>query len=284
MNAPSAAALDPAVASVGPVHAVRIGGGRTVRYVDRGRPGAAPFVFLGGMATSVGALGLTELACPDRDRLGLRAISVERNGFGATPLDSRLGIADAAQEILAVLDRLAVAQVSVVAVSGGGPFAAALAAAAPERVRTLHLVVAVAGCLITTHGTAAAQFADPLAVARDPAAMWTLEPGSPLHAIPGFAAAARAEGRRAMPDPERGARAVAHEWRLVSGGALPDLRAVHAPAHLYTGAQDAVVPRVHGEAWRAALPGPVSWREYPGEGHEVPYRHWDDVLSDVASA
>ncbi|MDQ6730869.1 MAG: alpha/beta hydrolase, partial [Actinomycetota bacterium] len=65
---------------------------------------------------------------------------------------------------------------------------------------------------------------------------------------------------------------------------LPDLRAVQAPAHLYTGTQDAVVPRVHAEAWRAALPGPVSWREYPGEGHEVPYRHWDDVLSDVASA
>ncbi|MDQ6730475.1 MAG: alpha/beta fold hydrolase, partial [Actinomycetota bacterium] len=190
MNAARAAGLDPAAAGLGPVHVARIGGGRVVRYVDRGEPGAAPFVFLGGLATSIGALGLTELAFPDRDRLGLRAISVERNGFGATPLDPRLGIAEAAQDILAVLNRLDVDRVSIVAVSGGGPFAATLAAAAPERVRSLHLVAAVAGSLIATHGTAAAQFADAMAVARDPAAMWALEPGSPLQATLGFAAAA----------------------------------------------------------------------------------------------
>lgn len=284
MTAAPATAVDPVATDPGPIAVLRTASGHRVRYLDRGAPEWTPFVFFGGLATSVGAFTLTEFLRREREALALRAIAVERNGFGATPLDPRRGYAEAADDVLAVLDALGIGRFSVVAISGGGPFAAALAVAAPARVRSLHLVAAVAGSLIAAHGTAAQQFADAAAVARAPDALWTFPADSPVHAIPRFAAAARAEGRRALPDPEAGARAVAHEWALLTQTALPDLAGMRAPAYLYSGGDDAVVPRVHAEAWRAALPRVVRWREYPGEGHEIPYRHWDDVLADLAAA
>jgi len=276
--------LDFVATDPGPIDVLRTAAGHHVRYLDRGEPGWTPFVFFGGLATSAGAFTLTEFLRHQREALKLRAIAVERNGFGATPLDPRRGYAEGAADALAVLDALGIGRFSVVAVSGGGPFAAALAVAAPARVRSLHLVAAVAGSLIATRGTAGRQFGDAVAIAHSPEAMWAFPAGSPVHAIPGLAAAARAEGRRALPDPGAGARAVAHEWELLAGTALPDLAAVAAPAYLYSGGDDDVVPHAHAEAWRAALPHLAAWREYPGEGHEIPYRHWDHVLADLATA
>ncbi len=273
--------LDPVLTDPGRLQVARLAGGRTVRYLDRGEPGWTPFVFFGGLATSVGAFTLTEFHRRARERLGLRAISVERNGFGATGFDPRLGYAAAVTDVLGVLEALEVDRFSLVAISGGGPFAAALAAAVPGRVRSVHLVAAVAGGLIATHGSAGERFADAAAVARDPEGMWELAAASPVQAIPGWTAAARAEGRRALPDPDTAARAIAHEWRLLCETELPDLSQVQAPAYLYTGARDDVVPRIHAQAWQDALPELAAWREYPGEGHEVAYRHWDDVLADL---
>ena len=36
------------------------------------------------------------------------------------------------------------------------------------------------------------------------------------------------------------------------------------------------------EFWANKVAGKVTFRRYPGEGHDVQYRHWDQLLLDVA--
>jgi hypothetical protein len=34
--------------------------------------------------------------------------------------------------------------------------------------------------------------------------------------------------------------------------------------------------------WRRVLPCVAALRGYPGEGHDVQYRHWEQILLDIA--
>jgi hypothetical protein len=70
-----------------PVHTIRHRD-RVVRYIDKGDAGWRPLVFFGGLATSVLAFELTEFARATRERLRLRVLGVERNGFGETAFDA----------------------------------------------------------------------------------------------------------------------------------------------------------------------------------------------------
>jgi pimeloyl-ACP methyl ester carboxylesterase len=239
-----------------------------VRYIDEGEPTWRPMVFFGGLATSVRVFELTEFARSQRERLGLRAISVERNGFGETPFDPSLGIGDAVDDVLCVLEELAIDRFAVVAISGGGPYAAALAARIPDRLISLHLASAAAGGLPVGD------------VPRDPIEMWRYPPDSPVHGIPGFDEAAAAEGERALARHDTAA--LDHEWRLLGDTPLPSLQGVTAPTFLYYGGDDEIVTAAHADAWRKALAGPVMLRRYDGEGHDVQYTHWDQILLDAA--
>lgn len=226
------------------IHSLTRSNGRVVRYLDEGGPGWRSIVFFGGFGMSVDAFYLTEFAREMREQLKLRVISVERNGFGETRFDPSLGFEAAVDDVLAVLASLTVERFAIVAFSGGCPFAARVAVRVPQRVRSLHLAAAAAGELVASCGTAAAQFASPAQLARDPA--------------------------------------LAHEWKLLSGNRLPDLRGVTAPAYLYWGAEDDVIPLAHIERWRRALTNVVALRGYEREAHDVQYRHWDQILFDVA--
>ena len=222
----------------------------------------------GGIGTSARAFELTEFARTTREGLGLRVISVERNGFGETPLDPGLGFEDAVDDVLLVLDLLEIEQAAVVAISGGGPFAAALAARAPDRLSSFHLAAAASGPPIA-------------AVPLDPVELWRFPPDSPVHRVPGFDGAAAAEGLRAVGH-ARGMDALEREWRLIAGFVLPSLHRLLAPAYLYWGTDDSVVSPEHADRWRAALGGEVTIRLYQGEAHDVQYRHWDQILIDAS--
>ena len=217
---------------------------RVVRYIDEGAADWRAVVFFGGLGTDVNAFYETEFARELRERLRLRFVSVERNGSGMTPLDESLGYADAVDDVLSVLESLDVSRWAIVAISGGAPFAAALAARAPSRVLSLHLAAAAAGPLVARSGTAPALYASERQLALDPA--------------------------------------LAHEWRLLASEPLPDLSRMRAPAYLYWGAADDVVPVSHVAEWRRVLPRVAALRGYPGEGHDVQYRHWEQILLDVA--
>ncbi len=218
--------------------------GRVVRFVDEGSPDWRTVVFFGGLGTDVNAFYETEFARELREQLRLRFVSIERNGFGMTPLDESLGYADAVDDVLSVLEPLGVRRFAIVAISAGAPFAAALAARVPRRVLSLHLAAAAAGPLVARCGTASVLYANERELELDPA--------------------------------------LAHEWRLLVSEPLPDLSGLHAPAYLYWGSADDVVPAAHVREWRRVLPRVAALRGYAGEGHDVQYRHWEQILLDVA--
>jgi pimeloyl-ACP methyl ester carboxylesterase len=268
------ASFDP----LGPrVHTAPLATGRTVRLVDEGDPGWIPLVWFGGAGTSVRAFRLLEFARTLREELGVRVVSVERNGLGETPFDPDAGYGEYAADVWALLDLLGIGEASLMAISGGGPYAAHVAALAPARVRSLHLACAYSERLAETG-------IPPVDVATNPATWWRYPPSSPVHRIPGFAESAVEEGTAALfaggrdVPPEGLARA----FELYATEPLPDLAALEAPAFLYWGDADDVVPLAHLERWTAALPNVTARRVYPGQGHDVQYRHWDQVLADVA--
>ncbi|MBV9000448.1 MAG: alpha/beta hydrolase [Solirubrobacterales bacterium] len=215
-----------------------------VRFIDTREEGWRPVVFFGGLGTDVNAFYETEFARPLREQLRLRVVSVERNGFGMTPFDPSRRLGDAVDDVVSVVDDLGVRRFAVVAISGGAPFAAALAARVPQRVLSLHLVAAGAGPLLASCGTASVLYASPRRLAMDPA--------------------------------------LAHEWHLVTSDPLPDLSGLYAPAYLYWGYDDDVVPVEHVREWRRVLPRVAALRGYRGEGHDVHYRHWEQILRDLA--
>ena len=268
-------AFDP----LGPtVHACRLASGRHVRYIDEGQePWPVALVF-GGAGTSVRALRLLEFARSFREELGVRLVAVERNGLGLTPFDPGCGAAEHAGDVWDLLDRLGVERVAVVAISGGGPYAAHVIAARPERVTSVHLA-----CTLSDHGAGAPLHVDLDAVIADPVGWWAFPASSPVHRIPGFAASAVEEATHALL--AQGASSTPNGLRqaleLYEHGDLPGLSGLSAPAFLYWGDDDAVVPTAHLRRWVEVLPEQPLVRLYPNEGHDVQYRHWDQILCDV---
>ncbi|MFI7318520.1 alpha/beta fold hydrolase [Streptomyces venezuelae] len=274
--------------SLGPdVRAAKLSDGRTAHYSDTGGKDGKPVLFIGGTGTSARASHMTDFFRTTREDLGLRLISVERNGFGDTEFDEKLDKADFAEDALEVLDKLGVDDVSVVAISGGGPYAAELAARAPERITQLHLAAA-----LPPYGTKPAYCAlsdDALSDAvedqiKDPRKWWAFPDDSPVKSIPGFADRAYEEGARTYN--QRGQQAdpapQVHEQKLYCGRPGPDLSKLDAPVYLYGGKKDTTVPPATLQTWQKELPGTAKVRSYADSGHDVQYRHWDQILVDLA--
>lgn len=267
--------------SLGPeVRQVRLATGRTVHYIADGDPDRNTLLFFGGAGTTARAFRLLEFARTLRVQLRVRVVSVERNGLGQTPFDPEVGLEEHVADVWSLLDHWQIDDVSIVAISGGGPYAAHVAAAQPDRIRSMHLACAVADHLERSEAALS-----PERIAADPVSWWRFPDTSPVHRIPGFddsviEEATRgvfARGRDTPPD------GLNQAFELYREATLPDLSAVGAPAFLYWGTADPVVPVGHLEHWRAALPNVVAMRIYDGEGHDVQYRHWDQILADVAS-
>lgn len=264
-------------------------GGRTIYYIDEGSPGDRAVVFIGGQGTSLEAFQLTEFARSTRQKLGLRVISVERNGFGELAFDPKLGYADYVKEVLAVLDHLQVDKFAIMAISGGGAYATHLAAAVPDRINSLHAGAASTRTLPTR---SAPDCSITLEAAKEKAGKWTSNPkewwgvpGSPVLLIPGWQTRAYADATRSfyvggqMGAPD----ALSHENMLpCSSDAVVDVKKITAPVFLYWGEADKLVTVEQMEMWKAALPNIVRATVYPREGHTVQYRHWDQILVDMA--
>ncbi|MFF1831422.1 alpha/beta fold hydrolase [Paenarthrobacter sp. NPDC058040] len=266
------------------VHSHVVGSKRTIHFIDEGPRSGIPLVFFGGAGTTVRAFRLMEFARPLRQHLGIRAVSIERNGLGQTGFDPDVGVTEHAEDVWSLLDHLGVRETSVVAVSGGGPYAAQLAAAHPERVRSMHLA-----CAYSEPIPGARLDFDPMQVAADPVAWWTFNPESPVHGVPGFVDSAIEEATRALfargrdVEPE----GLRQAFELYARTPLPNLGRVKGPAFIYWGSEDTLVPEQHIDRWKRSLHSEgrelkTTVRMYGGEGHDVQYRHWDQILTDVA--
>ncbi|MET3809929.1 alpha/beta hydrolase [Arthrobacter sp. UYEF3] len=256
-----------------------VGSGRTVNYIDDGGAGAVPLLFLGGAGTTVRAFRLLEFARSFRQELGIRVVSVERNGLGQTVFDPAVGPEEYAQDVWSLLDTLGIGEVSVLAISGGGPYAAAIIAARPRQIRSLHLA-----CAFAERPEGADAPLETGTVAADPVAWWRFPAGSSVHSIPGFRDSVIEEATRGVfakgrDVPPEGLR---QAFELYASEPLRDLSSVRAPVFLYWGSADELVPLEQMRRWKSALAGRKTVeRVYPGEGHDVQYRHWDQILTDV---
>ena len=264
--------------------------GRTSYYIDEGKPGQRAVVFIGGQGTSLQAFQLSEFARTSREELGLRVISVERNGFGESDLDLNLGYSDYNDEVLAVLNHLGIDGFTIVSISGGGAYAAHLAAAVPDRVISLHAAASTDSTLPNrTPRNCSLTFQQRNASALywydHPKAWWTVSSTSPVLVIPGWQAAAYLDAVRSfhLGDGPTDPSPLAHEGELPClPGAIVDAAAITSPTYLYWGGADTTVPVSVMGRWQAALPNIVRTTVYPGEGHTVQYRHWDQILVDMA--
>jgi pimeloyl-ACP methyl ester carboxylesterase len=265
---------------------------RVLHYTDTGEAGWRPVVYLGGTGTSARAMLMTGYLETMRRQLHIRLISVERNGFGDTAFDPAWTLADYAGDVRTVLDHLGVTRFSVVAISGGGPYAAHVAAALGPRVISLHFAAALADRAVGDSincDLKPAQVAKALGPTIDnPQIWWGFPDTSPTHAIPGFSDRAYDEGARAffirgqMGDAAPEAAEMQRYCHANLADLAPALAKVTAPVFTYYGLADHTVAPANALFWQTRLSGPVTPREYPGEGHDVQYRHWDQILIDLS--
>lgn len=114
--------------------------GRTISYGLYGADDGPLVVVLDGP----GSRGLGRAMSPAAARLGIKLLVPDRGGFGdSTPAPGR-SFAEVANDLLALVDLLAVRRFGIVAQSGGTPYALALAATAGDRATGVAFVGAVA--------------------------------------------------------------------------------------------------------------------------------------------
>lgn len=269
-----------------PVQSLVSDKGRKVHFTDTGEAGWRTMVYVSGGGTSARAPELVAFLDTMRRRLKIRIIAVERNGLGDTAFDPSWTYADYVSEVRQVLAQLKVERFSLVAISAGGAYAGNIAAAMPERIDSWHLLAAVsspprdgARCSLSEVQLQAALAPQ----VGSPRVWWAMPKDGVSAKVRGFTDRTADEGARAffIAGQNGDARGIAAESKRLC---LPpaDVSKFAAPAFFYYGQADAIVPPRHGEYWAGKVAGPTTFRRYPGEGHDVQYRHWDQLLLDVA--
>lgn len=269
-----------------PLQSLQTREGRIVHYTDTGEAGWKPMLFIGGVGTSARAPELVAFLDTLRRRLKVRIIAVERNGLGDTAYDPAWTFADYTNEVRQVLDGLGIQRFALVAISGGGAYAGHVAAAMPERVTSWHMLAAIASAPAESSVCKADEAQLKAGLAQQvgaPRVFWAMPKDGVAAKVPGFTDRTADEGARAFfIAGQRGdIRGVAREYRRFCDVPAP-VTAFPAPAYFYYGEADPLVPPSQGEFWASKVAGKVTFRRYPGEGHEVQYRHWDQLLLDVS--
>lgn len=136
-------AMDTIIPSAAPVAADRLSRvhvlscGRRVGYAEYGDLKGLPVFALHGTPGSRLMFALSNHAARDR---GLRLIAPERPGYGLSDYRHSATLFDHARDIATLAEALGFKQFAIIGVSGGGPYAVAVAAALPRRVTLLALV------------------------------------------------------------------------------------------------------------------------------------------------
>ncbi len=258
---------------------------RVVHYIDDGDFNDFPVVFVGGLGTSVRAIRLLDFLRTMRKDLGIRIISIERNGFGQTEFNSNLTISDYVQDVEEVLNHLKINKFSIFGISGGGPYAARIAAKNGPRVASLHMAATPANidsrALCEPKGENS-KYASLLAY---PMQFFGFPESSPIHKLEGFqdtaydeaARAHNVRGQSADPAP------LIHEMSLFCKDGVTDTSLLETDVYVYRGEADDLLIHESEVSWKKNyLKANVTIRSYPGEGHDVQYRHLDQILLDIA--
>lgn len=280
---------------IGPgVMALETQEGRTIRYIDQGEADWTPVVFAGGNGTSVRVFALLEFLRSMRESLKLRFISIQRNGFGDSEFNALEDYSHFATDVEILLTHLRVDKFAVVAVSGGGPYINELVARAPERVTTVHMAAAYSHPLDGESGAMdlicnippehRGEFSE--SFSHNPKEWFAFPAQSSIHQIPGFQAQAFDDAARTffMGGQMGATEALVHEFELYCTKDLAtiDLNSFGGEVFIYAGTNDSTVSINHVHEWESQFgTAVVRQRIYEGEGHDVQYRHWDQILLDI---
>jgi pimeloyl-ACP methyl ester carboxylesterase len=242
----------------------------------------------------------------DAEQLGLRLISPDRWGYGSSDPHPQPALARYADDIAEFADGLRIDDFSLVGVSGGGPFAVAVAAAVPERVRSLALVAPVgpiAGAL-DVHELGVMHR---LCFQWLPPAPWITRPAlglyrvllrrSPKTVVPLAALVGPSADKAALRAPdvcqwmtemlqagfERGVTGTLIDMQIFSRPWELMFERITAPTRIWLGTEDRNVPQlaVH---WLAKHLARVELTELEGQGHFWIARHHREVLEWLAQA
>lgn len=112
---------------------LRTGDGRVLEFLEVGDPRGAPVVYLHG---TPGTAGSAALFADVAHRQGVRFVAVSRPGYGGSTTTVP-GLLSGSQDIAELVNELGIDTFGVLGVSGGGPFALAVGAALPTRVRSI---------------------------------------------------------------------------------------------------------------------------------------------------
>jgi len=265
--------------------------GRTLEYVDLGDPSGTPVLLFHGTPATAGQ---TQIVAEPARRHGIRLVAPSRPGYGAsTPTPP--GLASVAADALELADQLGIHRFATVGLSGGGPFALAVAALAPERVTSVATLAGTAAyfeVMPPTEADAAERVAMARFVAGDhdgALAEMTRSADADFGELRGLSQADFAAAMRAQPPPggnwlERHPDADTvflndfHRAIADSAGCVRDnlswadawdvdLGAVTAPVTIVYGESDSMVPRPHAEWLAERLP--------TGVLHALPGGHGD---------
>lgn len=226
---------------------------------------------------------------------GIRLVTVDRPGYGASDPLRGLTVATAADDAAAVLDALGVCDAGVVGWSAGGRVAAALAARRPELVSALAVVATPApdeqvpwvpeeqrgliahlrsdpttayDALLGMLGPMTADAADPSMVAAGPADEVLLEDAPVRQRVVDMLAEAFRQG-------PAGLAADLLSYTVHD----PELGPVRAPTTCWYGAEDAQLSVEHGRWWSDRLGGRLEVVE--AAGHLVLVPAWQRVLDGL---
>ena len=119
---------------------VVVEGGRTLAVYEAGDPAGAPLLFHHG-TPSIGMPYGPHVRLAEEQ--GIRLVSYDRAGYGASSRDPGRDVAAVAHDAAAVMDALGIDRFATWGFSGGGPHALACAALLPDRVAAVASVAGV---------------------------------------------------------------------------------------------------------------------------------------------
>lgn len=278
-----------------PTSTLRLRDGRTLAWTEEGDPAGRLVLAFHGLP------GSRFQRHPDEGiarSLGARVLHLDRPGFGgSTPRPGR-SLSDWADDVAELADALGQARFAVAGVSGGAPFALACAARLGRRVVRLALASGVGppGSMDDS--------LPPLArltfrtARRAPWLLWpalatlgSLAVRAPERYLTLVAARLGPADRRTLARPEiramfardlaaafaAGPQAMAWDLSLLARPWGLDATAVCAPAHLWHGDDDRLIPPCASQALARSLPG-STLRILPGAGHFLVLECWPEIL------
>jgi non-heme chloroperoxidase len=245
-----------------------------VEYVEQGRPGGTPVIFLHGVTDSWRSFELVLRRLPT----SIHALAISQRGHGESSRPAAgYSYSDLAEDVRAFMDALGLQRAAIVGHSMGASVAQRLIVDHPERVSRLVLMSSFA----TIHGNPlVSEFVDgAILPLTDPIA-------------PGFAREWQLSTIAQPVDPEffetvvaETLKVPAHVWHQAFQGFLqtPDftheLAGVTVPVRLIWGDRDAYAVRADQETLLKAMPT-ARLVTFEGVGHAI---HWEDPDRVVAS-